>query len=83
MDNVQEETLEASVMIKYRETVTDRNTKNNRSLLHEKRRHRPTNRYPQKVQATEGSHLLEHQHFLEIDGQPKKSGGKGSVAWLK
>ena len=41
--------------------------KDNRPLLHQKRRHRLTERYPQNVQAAEGNVLLEQRQ----DSVPK------------
>ena len=57
MDNFQKETRVVSVMIPRLETDAIRDEKDNRPLLHQKRRHRLTERYSQKVQAAPGESL--------------------------
>ena len=53
MDNVRRETPAVSVMIERLDTDAIRDKKDNRPLLHEKRRHRLTERNHQKVQVAE------------------------------
>ena len=54
-----------SVMIQRLETDAIRDTKD---VLHQKRRHRLTGRYPQKVQAAEGKVFVEHV-FVEQEAR--------------
>ena len=61
LDSVQKETHVVSVMIQCLEKDAIRDKKDNRPLLHQKRRHRPTDRYPRKVQAAEGRVFLEQE----------------------
>ena len=49
LDSVRKETHVVSVMIPNLETEARRDEKDNRPLLHQKRRHKLTERYPQKV----------------------------------
>ena len=53
LDSVQKETPVVSVMIQRLETDAIRDKKDNRPLLHQKRKHGLTERNPQKVQAAE------------------------------
>ena len=61
MDNVRRETPAVSVMIERLETDAIRDKKDNRPLLHEKRRHRLTERNHQKVQVAEERDLQEQE----------------------
>ena len=61
MDNVPQETHVVSAMIPHLETDARRDKKDNRPLLHQKRRHRLTGRCPQKGPAAEERALLEQE----------------------
>ena len=67
LDSVQKDTHVVSVMIQRLETDAIRDKKDNRPLLHQKRRHRPTDRYPRKVQAAEGRVFLEQEAGLRAE----------------
>ena len=54
-------------MIPRLETDAIRDKKDNRPLLHQKRRHRLTGRYPQKVQEAEEKVLLEKEAELRAN----------------
>ena len=88
LDSVRKETHVVSVMIEHLETDAIRGKKNNRPLVHQKRRHRLTERDHQKVQES-GCTYGDKCRFrhVEADGQPskksKKRGVKGSVATSK
>ena len=73
LDNVQEETLVASVMRKHPETVAARDKKNRRALPHQKRRHSLTKSYPQKIQATEERPLLEQEAEFRAEISSKET----------
>ena len=49
------------------ETQAMRDKKDNRPLLHKKRRHRLTERYPEKLQVAEMKSLLEKEAELRVD----------------
>ena len=59
LDNVREETHAGSVTMGHLATVAVIGKKDNRPLLHHKRRHRLTERYAQKVPAAEEKVLLD------------------------
>ena len=61
LDNVLKETHAVSVMMEHLETDAIRDKTDNHPLLHQKRRHRLTERNPQKVQVAEEKVLLEHE----------------------
>ena len=67
MDSVRKETHVVSVMIQRVETEAVRDKKDKRPLLHRKRRHILTERYLQKVEATEGEVLLEQEARFRAD----------------
>ena len=67
VDNFQKETHVVSVMIQCLETDVIRNKKENRLLLHQKRRHRLTGRYPRRVQAAEERALLEQEERFRAE----------------
>ena len=58
LDNVRQEIHVFYAMIQHLETDAIRDKKDNRPLLHQKRRQRLTGRYPQKVQAADERALL-------------------------
>ena len=59
LGNVRKEPLAVSVTMEHLETDAIRDKEDHRPLLHKKRRHRLTERYPQQVQAAEERALLE------------------------
>ena len=61
------ETHVVSVMIPHLETDVRGDKKEKRPLLHQKRRQRLTERYPQKVQASGVKVLLEQEAELRAD----------------
>ena len=61
LDCIRKETHVVSVMIENVETDAIKDKEDNRPLLHQKRRHRLTGRYPPKVQAGEERALLENE----------------------
>ena len=61
LDGVRKETHVVSVIIEHLETDAIRDKKDSRLLLHQKRRHRLTERNHQKVQASDGKVLLERR----------------------
>ena len=67
LDNVRKETHVVSVMIQRLETDAMRDKKDNRLLLHQKRRHRLTERSHQKVHTSEGKVLLEQEAELRAE----------------
>ena len=67
LDNVRKETHVVSVMIQRLETDAIRDKKDNRLLLHQKRRHRLTERSHQKVHTSEGKVLLEQEAELRAE----------------
>ena len=66
-DCVRRETHVVSVMIENVETDAIKDKKDNRPLLHQKRRHGLTGRYPQKVQAGEERALLEKEERFRAE----------------
>ena len=73
MDSVREETRVVSVMIEHLETDATRDKKDNRPLLHQKRRHRLTERKRQKGQASEEKFLLEKEAELRAKKSSEES----------
>ena len=67
LDSVREETPEVSVMIEHLEKDAIRDKKDNRPLLHQKQRHRLTERKLQKVQVSERKVLLEQETKFRAD----------------
>ena len=67
MDSVRKETHEVSVTRKHLETGAITDKKDSRLLLHQKRRHRLTERNHQEVQASEGTVLLEQEAGFRAD----------------
>ena len=67
LDSVRKETHAVSVMIERLETDAIRDEKDTRPLLHQKRRHRLTERNHQKVQALEEKVLLEKEAELRAE----------------
>ena len=68
-DNVRKETHVVSVMIPRLETDAIRDEKDTRPLVHQKRRHRLTGRFPEKAQAAEERAFL----TVRLMGSPAKS----------
>ena len=81
LDSVRKETHVVSVMILGLETEAIRDNKDNRPLLHQKRRHRLTERYPEKVQAAEEKVLLEQEARFRADISLGKSARTRHVIW--
>ena len=67
LDSVRRDTHAVSVMFQRLDTDAIRDKKDNRPLLHQKRRHRLTRRYPQKVHAAEMRTLLEQEERFRAD----------------
>ena len=67
LDNVRKKTRVVSVMHQRLETDAIRDKEDNRLLLHWKRRHTLTERYPQKVQAAEGRSILEQEERFRAE----------------
>ena len=67
LDSVRKETHVVSVIVPRLETDAIRDTKDNRPLVHQKRRHRLTGRDPQKVQAGEGRALLDQEERFRAE----------------
>ena len=67
LGGVRKETHVVSVMNEHLETDAMRNEKGNRPLLHQKRRHRLTERNHLKVEAPEGKVLLEKDVDLRAE----------------
>ena len=61
LDSLRRKTHVVSVMIEHLETDAVRGKNDNRPLLHQKRRHRLTERFPQKVHAAEEKVLLDQE----------------------
>ena len=67
MDSVRKETPVVSAMIQRQETDAFRDEKDSRPLLHQKRWHRLTGKFPQQVQAAEGKFLVEQEVRFRAD----------------
>ena len=67
MDNVRKETHAVSVTMEHLETGATRDEKDHRLLLQQKRRHRLTERNPQKVQVAKEKVLLEQEAGFRAD----------------
>ena len=65
--SVRKETHVVSVLIEHLETDAIRDKKDNRPVLHQKRRHRLTKRNSQKVQVAEGKVLVEPEAEFRAD----------------